>query len=212
MTLIRLFKSVVCAAAAASAVAVSAAPTFSNSAVVTSATNIATFNSLNDNFIDLATYQEGGINVTVPNFTYVGFQAFNNGVTTGFHYGNGGDSNWVNISLVGGGAINALDFLLGDGFGGSTTNLIWETFSGTTSTGFGNVTLNKGSTVGWTDTVGFTRLRVAAAEDIESFGQFQAIALDDVRVGAAALAVPEPGTLALVSLSLLGIVVSRRKA
>lgn len=109
---------------------------------------------------------------------------------------------------MGGGSINALDFLLGDGYQGfDTTNLIWETFIGSKSTGFGDVTLNKGSTLGWTDAFVFTRLRVAATTlGINVFGEFQALALDDLRIVSAAAVGPEPGTLALVGLSLFAIV------
>lgn len=120
----------------------------------------------------------------------------------------------MTISLQSGGLIHALDFLLGDGwwsaaFANTATNLIWETFSGATSTGFGDVNLIKGTTVGWTDVAGFTSLRVAAHyQNINSFGQYQGIALDDLRIGSAS--VPEPGVLFLLSLGLVGLGRRRR--
>ncbi len=194
-----------------------AAPVFSTAAVVTVATHTATFDALNDSYLPLDAYQEADINVTVPDYTYVGFQPFNSGTTTGYHYGSGGNNAWVDITLASGGTIHALDFLLGDGWSDSTTHLIWETFTGSTSTGFGGVAVNKGSTVGWDDAAGFTRLRVAAnAYGMSNFGEYQAIALDNLRIGASGVAlsaqtVPEPATLGLVGLSLVGIWAARRK-
>ena len=194
--------------------AASATTVFSNSGVVTTPTNVATFNSLTSDEISLSAYQEDGIYVTVPDVTFVNFTPFSNGgATTGFHYGSGGNNSWVTISLVGGGNIGALDFLLGDGFIGiTTTNFIWETFFGTTSTGFGEIALNKGTTVGWSDSVGFTSIRVAAnIIDINSFGQYQAIALDNIRISSIVNNVPEPSSLALFGLGLAALGFSRKR-
>lgn len=198
------FATAVCAAAPAAA-----APQFSAGAVVAAPSNTASFDSLNVNDMKLEAYQENGIRVAVPGVTFVGFDPFNNGTTTGFHYAGDGNHAWVDISMADGSAIKALDFVLGDGFGFATSNLIWETFSGSTSTGFGDVVLDKGTTVGWTDAAGFTRLRVAAngSVGINFFGEEQAIALDNLHVSA----VPETGTLAMFSLGLLGLWAARRK-
>ncbi len=171
---------------------VEAAPVFTNSAVVNTVTNSATFDSLISNNLSLNAYTEDGISISVPDNTAVDFNAFNaSGNTTAFHYGDGGNNSWVTISLTGGGLMSAIDFLLGDGWGNSTTNLIWETFNGASTTGFGNVVLSKGTTVGWTDSAGITSLRVAANTfGINAFGNYQAIALDDLRIGSASLLAP----------------------
>jgi hypothetical protein len=188
---------------------VSAAPVFMANAVVASPSNMAKFDSLNSNELDLSAYREDGIKVVTSDVSYVGFDPFHNGRTTGFHYADGGNTSWVDISMADGSAIRSLDFLLGDGFGFAKTRLIWETFFGDTSTGAGNAVLNKGSTVGWTDAAGFTRLRIAAngSVGIDAFGDEQAIALDDLRINA----VPEPGTLALIGWGLFGILAGRRR-
>ena len=190
-----------------------AVPIFTNSSVVTSPTNTATFDALVTDFNDLTNYTEDGIRAAVPSENCCSsiIVSMHDLMSGGVHYGNGGNTSWVTISMVDDSRINALDFILGDGFtpAPATTNLIWETFDGITSTGFGDVVLTKNTVVGWTDTSGFTSLRVAANSfNIDSFGEFQAIALDDLRIGAA---VPEPATLALFGIGLAGIGFARKK-
>ena len=89
------------------------ATVFSTSAVVNSVTNTATFDSITTNGINLNGYTEDGIVVSVNDQSYVGFDFFNSGSgSTALHYGSGGNSSWVTISMVGGSVIKALDFLI----------------------------------------------------------------------------------------------------
>jgi hypothetical protein len=109
--------------------------------------------------------------------------------------------------------------LLGDGYGGTTTNLLWETLSGATVTGSGFVGgIAKGTVVGWYDSSTFDTLEVAAGEGLTAssvLGDFQAIALDNVRVQLSPTResnVPEPVSLSLLALGGVGLaVVVRRK-
>ena len=187
--------------------AANAAPIFSNSTTVLTATNTATFDGISGSLLN---YTEDNIVVSVND------SSNNGGSFAGTHYGDGGNNDGVTISRVDGGTISALDFLLGDGyssdvFGSRNTNLIWETFSGTTSTGFGTLSLATGTTVGWTDTSGFTSLRVASGGgNVNSFGDFQAIALDNVRIGNAT-EVSEPASLGIMALGLTGLGFLRRR-
>ena len=196
-------------AASSSAIAL---PVFQNSSVVDTVTNSATFDSIISNGINLSGYTEDGIIVDVPDISFIGFNAFNNGDLTAFHYGNGGNTSWVTISMVNGSLINALDFTLGNGNVGTHTDFIWETFVGATSTGFGALNLLKGSTVGWTDASGFDSIRVAAyGPGIDFFGQNQAIALDNLNIGTTSASVPEPSIIWLLGSGLALIGFARRK-
>lgn len=191
-----------------------AGPIFSNALVVGSPTHSATFDSLVPTVggIDLSDYTEDGLSVTVNDDAYnpAGYlyQTF---------YGFGGNNHWVTISVVDGSPIYALDFTLGHGWGpwepGETTNLIWETFNGGLSTGFGDLILDVESTVGWTDIGGFDSLRVAAHyQGINAFGEYQGIMIDDLRVSSAPQAVPAASsTLGLGFLGLGLLVFSRRR-
>lgn len=202
----------VAAVAALSAGLASAVPVFTHSAAVVTATHVASFDTLTQSGIDLHAYQEDGIRVSAPGVSLVGFAAFMNATTTGYHFENGGNNAWVDITLLDGGRIAALDFMVGDGWPSATTDMIWETFDGALSTGFGDGVVNKGSTVGWLDAVGFTRLRVAAnATGINAFGDFQAIALDDVRIGTVVSSVPEPASRALIACGVMGLWLTRRR-
>ena len=83
---------------------VNASPIFSNSPVVTTVTNTATFDGISGSLFG---YTEDNIVVSVND---------NHCCFADAHYGSGGNNDWVTISLVGGELINELDFLLGDGW------------------------------------------------------------------------------------------------
>jgi hypothetical protein len=183
-----------------------AVPIFSNSAVVVNVTNTATFDGISGSLLN---YTEDGIVVSVNDNQFSGYPDV--------HYGSGGNNEWVTISLVSGDPIKALDFLLGNGnggpFGAAPTDFLWETFVGVTSTGFGSLNLERGTTVGWTDLSGFTSIRVAAlASNLNAFGDYQAIALDDVRIDSTErIVVSAPTSAAFIVLSLAGLGFAWRK-
>lgn len=197
---------------------VHAAAVFSSNAVVTTVNRSATFDSLTSNDLDLSSYSEDSMFVTVGDVSFQGFTAFTPGDnrTTGFHYGRAGNNSFVTIKGTDGVVFKAIDFLLGDGYvSASVTNVRWETYLNGVLTGSGTESsVARGTVVGWTDANGMDELRVAADafNSQPGFGGFQAIAIDDLRVqfGSPA-AVPEPGSLALWGLGTLGAMFARRK-
>jgi len=198
------------------AVVASASPVFYDGLTVTTVDRSATFDSLNGmGLINLSSYNEDSLFVTANNSARANFVAFPSldSRTIGYHYGNGGDSAYVTIKGTDSAVFTAVDFLLGDGYvtAGGSRSLRWESYLNGVITGSGHETgLLHGQYVGWTAPAGFDELRVAAApeDDVPSpgFGNWQAIAIDDLRVQA----IPEPASLGLLGLISGGIYFSRR--
>ncbi|HTU99618.1 MAG TPA: PEP-CTERM sorting domain-containing protein [Luteitalea sp.] len=184
-----------------------AAPMFSTGAgtAVTTVHRSATFDSLDSIGIDLSAYEEGGLSVSAPDTSFIGFDALGNGSTTGFFYGDDGNDSFVTIKATDGATFEAIEFRLGDGYGAGKNSLLWETRLNGVKTGSGFVAdLATGVAVGWKDSSGFDELLVAADQFFtasSTFGDFQAIALDDVSAQLAN--VPEPASLALVGVGLM---------
>ena len=65
--------------------------------------------------------------------------------------------------------------------------------------------VDRGTTVGFTSQTGYTSLRVAASviSDMVVFGNYQAIALDDLRVNTQASLVNTPATVALLGMFMM---------
>ena len=184
-----------------------AAPIFSTGAgsAVTNPDRSATFDDLTTSGIDLSAYTDDGLIISVPDTSFVGFDAFGDGSTTGYHYGDGGNDSYVTIKGSDGARFRAIEFRLGDGYGAGTNGLLWETRLNGVTTGSGfQPDLAMGVVVGWRDAAGFDELLVAADRfftDGSALGDFQAIALDDVDAQLAS--VPEPTTCALLGVGLV---------
>ena len=190
-----------------------AATIFSISQTVTSVDRSATFDALISDGISLNNYAEDSLFVTVNDTTYQDFTPFLPGDsrTEGFHYGAAGNYEYVSISGTDNQTFTAIDFLLGDGVISDDTNIRWETYLGGVLISTGTeIGVEKGQIVGWSDTQGFDELRVAAdgSKPSPGFGNFQAIAIDDLR----AQVVPIPSAVWLFGSGLLGLIgVARRK-
>lgn len=188
-----------------------ALPVFSSTATVSTANRTASFTNLTGG--SLAAYSENSLAVVAPNSNCSGFNAFGADQRSNqFWYACGGNSTYATIKGTDNAVFSAIDFLIGNGQGGTTTNFRWYALLNGTVTGTGLVSgVTKGTVVGLKDLGGFTELRLAAAisETDPGFGRHQSIAFDDVR--AQLQAVPEPGSIALIGLGLAAICARRRK-
>ncbi len=113
----------------------------------------------------------------------------------------------MTIELLSGDKIFDLDFEFGDGWGPTgDSNLIWETFVDGSSSGFGDVFITKGTTVGWSDSFGFDSIRVASNfYGIDSFGEYQAIRIENLRVSATPSGVPDHSNTLVLGLLGAGV-------
>jgi hypothetical protein len=176
---------------------------------VTRVDRLATFDSITRDHIDLSAYTEDGLSIAVPNQSAVGHDFFGTGVLTALYYGRGGDTSFVTIKTTDATEIFGLEFLFGHGFSDSTNvDLGWETWNDGMLVSSGVLDdPAKGTVVGWSDTGGFDELRVGAGHGPYSFGDQQAIALDNVRVEL----IPDSGSaLLLMVMSFSGLHLLRR--
>lgn len=185
--------------------------TTGNGSAATDVDRIATFDGISGSLLG---YTEDGLSISVND---------SNCCFTGVHYGSGGNNDFVTISTVDGLDFFGLELDFGTGFRDGLHNVVWETKRDGLTTGSGilndifasNGLRNGFSVLGWSDENLFDTLLIGAApvnDGYNAFGQFQAIALDNVKVDfSAPISVPEPASIALLGLGLAGIGFSRKR-
>ncbi len=192
--------------------------TFSIGGSVTTADRSANFDSVISGTTDLSTYTENSLNITVNDIAFI--DPLTNLFSFGsplpnppptYHYGSGGNNDYVSISGTDGAIFSAIDFLLGTGEGTTVANIQWKTYLSGSETGSGVETgIGKGQIVGWVDAGGFDELRVAAgSQTMPGFGNIQYLAIDDLQAQIAA--VPVPAAVWLLGSALIGLFSFRRK-
>ena len=168
-----LFVGIFCAGLAGTSMA---AAGFSTGPTVSTPDRMATFDGLTSDDNSLANYSEGLLSITTNNVNYQGFNAFGSDPrTTAFYYTRSGDYTYTSVKGTDGAVLSSIDFLLGDGFGSSFTNLRFETFlNGVMTDSEIESNLAKGGTFGITDVNGFDEVRLAAGtaailSDVDAF-------------------------------------------
>jgi len=180
--------------------------TVGTGASVQNADRSAAFDRLGPASVDLASYIEGGLSISVPDYSYAAFDAFGLGRPSGgFFYGRGGNTDYVSIKTADAREIEAIEFEYGNGF--FSDHYIWtcwETWKDGVQVGSGTFDVPRGTIVGWNDVGGFDELRVASGPYLRRTGGFQGIALDNLRIQLADIP-PVPVPDAGATLWLLGI-------
>ena len=195
--------------------------TVGQGSAVTTPTNQATFDAVN-NGTSLLNYLEGGLRLSVNDSAFEGFDAFSTGTNSfDFYYGTGGNNSFVSIMREDGALMKGLEFRKGTGFfncmdtDGAGCSFVWQTWRNGVMTDSGRVSnYDNGAVYGFADLAGFDELRVASFFDLTAnFGGFQAIVIDDVRIGSADVnAGPVPAGAWLLGSAIAAYGVRRRRA
>ena len=182
--------------------------TTGSGSAVTTIDRSAEFESLlyNGSF-DLSNYTEDGLSITVNDVSSSNFDPFGTGVG-GFYYGDGGNSSYVTIKTVDGAKLSAVEFKVGNPFP-DHYSLVWQGWNGSSLEDSGLAAVIIGSVIGWTSSEGFDELRVGLGANYNSFGQWQEIVLDDLKVQTSV--VPEPSTSAILVVGLAIFARARKK-
>jgi hypothetical protein len=185
---------------------------FANATLITTGSGTAvTSSDLNAYFDtltpgdDLTSYTEGGLNIFAP-----GTHCCKNGT----YYESGGNNSWISISTTTNSPMYGIEFLDDQWWRiGSTGYMFWETSLNGNITDSGmDFAVLTGDVIGFFDSNGFDMLRVGINNSPnQGLGYSQAIAIDNlsVQTSLSSQAVPEPSTLAIFALGIMGLAARR---
>jgi hypothetical protein len=199
------------AALAAAGASATVVQTLGAGSAVRTVTNSATFEA---NTGLLNNYVENGLRFRYAGTGdnnecgYAGFDCYDfptdlSPAFSGNYFATGGAGSYVSIAMAGGQDFYRLEFAAGSGY--LSLNGFWQTFNNGLLTGSGTFSAPRGAVLGLVDLAGFDEVRYAAYS-APNRPAFSAPAIDNVRVG-----VPEPGSLALIGLGLVGVAFGRRR-
>jgi len=199
----------------ASPAAANTVVTFGPGSAVATIDRTATFDSLPDPAVDLATYTEALLKIRTPASKESGWP-FGGPAGSGWWYPSGGfglyDSWSQNLDLIGtsdGKRMIGIEFQFTVG-ALAETNFVWETYRNSKLIGSGIfLTPQPGTVVGWRDNSGIDELHVGAFVDMSN-GSWRdnGLAIANLNVDLRARAVPAPSTAFLVGTALLELALS----
>lgn len=192
--------------------------TFGAGTAVTVIDRAATFNSVVTG-TDLTDYSENNLSITIPDSAYLDFPP-NTGFSSGYHYPFSGANAPTVIKTTDALEIQALEFNIGTGYGGSEHYFAYEVLDDGLPVAQGSFSLNAraGSVVvGLRDvTAGFDEVRFANYQTLQEAmagigSGLNGLAIDNLNVQINASAIPEPSHFGMITvLGLVGFVVGRR--
>lgn len=181
--------------------------------VVDTADRTATFNGLASGH-SLNPYTEGGLVLRANDVAYTDFDAdgASSQFSGGYFYADGGINGFYALTTSLSELMFGVEFALGSGYfsdlSDGNSSILWQTYRGGLLTGSGSGLYALGTIVGIGDDDGFDRLLLANDQAGQSIN---ALAMDNLRVDLSPVSVPEPGTLALFGLGLVGLAAMRRR-
>lgn len=122
---------------------------------------------------------------------------------SGNYMATGGNNAYLSVKKNDGSDFYMIEFAAGTGY--VNLNGFWRTLNNGVQTGQGNFSAGDGTVLGLADVGGFDEVRYFAFSTANRQSGFSAPAFDEVRVG-----VPEPGSVALFGLGLMGMIGLRR--